>query len=314
MLRSRLPTLRFGGALLLASGISLAASLAPGAAPEIAREQQRESPHVAAAPLRIPLPEGHWRVSRGIAAPWLTTTEPAPDTRAWLGASITLETTRLSAPSGLGCVNARYETDLRPPRGLFQGSLPAPAAAAAATLALTTLPVPSVSLACDTGLFDFHWATPQALLFARDNVIWVLDRSPGALAADGTPELAVQRLLEAHFAGDMGFDATTAATQRQRLSTRLQQDIDRYFARPFPPDEVPPINGDPFTDSQEYPVLFSVGTADRSAGSTRVPVRYDDGYRTRRVEFVLVPGADGWKLDDVRYEEGHTLRAMLTEN
>ena len=37
---------------------------------------------------------------------------------------------------------------------------------------------------------------------AIDNVIWTLDRSPGALAAATTPAGVVQRLLEAHFAFD----------------------------------------------------------------------------------------------------------------
>lgn len=259
----------------------------------------------------VPTPQGKFRVTRGIAAPWLTESDAKPDTRAWLGATIEFDAARFSAPGQLGCANPKYETDQRPPEGLFQGGLPAPAAAAAARLALTAPTTPSVSLTCDTGVFDLHWATPQALMLPLDNVIWVLDRSPGALAAVGTPEAQVQQLLETHFGGDMGFDPTTVATKHGLLSVALQERIAAYFAAPFPEDEPPPINGDPFTNSQEYPVLFSVGSASVAAETATVPVRFDDGYRPRDVRFVLRQTAEGWRLDDIGYEGDDTFRAQL---
>ena len=259
----------------------------------------------------VPTPQGEFRVTRGIAAPWLTASDAKPDTRAWLGATIEFDVARFAAPGQLGCANPRYETDRRPAAGLFQGGLPEPASEAAARLALTAPTTPSVSLTCDTGIFDLHWATPQALMLALDNVIWVLDRSPGAFAAAGTPEAQVQGLLETHFGGDMGFDSTTVAGKQRFLSAALQERIAAYFAAPFPTDEPPPINGDPFTDSQEYPVLFSVGSDSATGEIATVPVRYDDGYRAREVQFVLRRSADGWRVDDLRYEGDHTFRTQL---
>ena len=75
------------------------------------------------------------------------------------------------------------------------------------------------------------------------------DRSAGAFAPDSAPAGIVQRLLESHFAGDMGFDATTAASKRAWLTDALRTRIARYFAKSRPSDDVPPIDGDPFTDS-----------------------------------------------------------------
>jgi hypothetical protein len=257
------------------------------------------------------LPQGRFRVTRGVAAPWLEPSAPAPDTRAWLGRSIEFGPTRFAAP-GLGCDDARYQPDRRPAEGLFQGNLPAPADVAAANLGLAASNVPSVTLACASGLFDLHWATPQLLLLALDNVIWTLDRSAGALAASDTPEFAVQRLLEDHFAGDMGFTPESVAAKRRWLSEGLRAEIAAYFARPWPEDEPPVIDGDPFTDSQDYPHWFSVGTARADGGRMQVPVRYGDGPRVRTVRFVLVAkqGKD-WRVDDVQDERGERLRAWL---
>ena len=284
----RLHTLRLGAALLLGSGVALAAGLAPEG-----------------------IPEGTFRVSRGIAAPWLAAQSPAPDLAAWRGRTVEFAADRFVAPGGLGCAPVRYATDARPAEGLFQGNLPAPAQDAAARLGLVALPVPSVDLTCASGAFDLHWATPDALLLAVDNVIWVLDRSPGARAPGGTPEATVQRLLESHFGDDMGFLPDFVADLRPYFAASLNGAMDRYFGYPFPEDEVPPVDGDPITDSQEYPVLFSVRDAVLEGASARVPVRYDDGYRARLVEFVLRREAGAWRVEDIRYDHGGTFRELL---
>jgi hypothetical protein len=287
----RLTTLRFGAALLLGSSLTLAAALAESATP---------SP-----------PDGSFRVSRGLVAPWVERAATPPEHTSWIGQTVTFTPSRFATPAFPACDHVRYDTGMRPPEGLFQGGLPAPAAAAAASLALTDAMIASVTIACDDGLFDLHWATPDALLLALDNVIWVLDRSPGALAAAATPEHVVQGLLERHFAGDMGFDPATVARLAPFLGLSLQRAIADYFAQPWPADEPPPINGDPITDSQDLPVLFSVREASQSSDRVVVPVRYDDGYRRREVRFVLVRDADGWRVDDLQYEYGGSLRDAL---
>ena len=285
-------TLRFGLALLLGSSVGLAASIASVASPQT--------------------PDGDFRVSRGIAAPWMESALPPAALQSWIGKPVSFSATRFSNPAFPDCGEASYEIGMRPPEGLFQGVLPAPAKDAAARLALTQDTIASVTVTCDAGLFDLHWATPDALLLGLDNVIWVLDRSPGALAGDATPEHIVQAMLERHFAGDMGFSRESVAAKREFLSDSLQASIAAYFAHPHPADEPPPINGDPITDAQEYPVLFSVQAARREGDLVLVPVRYDDGYRSRQVQFVLRQAGDAWRIDDLRYEYGGTLREALS--
>jgi hypothetical protein len=257
------------------------------------------------------LPDGEFRVSRGIAAPWLDAETAAVDTRARLGDAWSITPGRFAVPGLAACNTPRYDRAALPPEGLFQGNLPAPTADAAARLAMTRTPVASVSVSCDAGIFDLHWVTSDALMVAIDNVIWVLDRSPGARAPTDAPGHALQRLLEAHFAGDMGFTPASVATKRAFLAERLQRAISAYFAHPHPEDEPPPINGDPFTDSQEYPVLFSVREATVDGTLARVPVRFDDGHRTRAIQFELVRETEGWRVLDLRYEDGSTLTEAL---
>ena len=76
-------------------------------------------------------------------------------------------------------------------------------------------------------------------------------------------------------------------------------------------DEVPPINGDPFTYSQEYPSRFTLGRPGADAAQAVVPVSFSDGSRTRRVDYVLRRDGGGWRVDDLRYDDGGTLRGLL---
>lgn len=254
---------------------------------------------------------GTWRVIRRAAAPW-TGQQAATTMREWIGQTIRFTPTRVIGPSVLRCERATLVPTRVPAEGLFQGGLAAPAEPAARSLGIGTFPVPGVQLTCDTGVFEFHQADAQSMLTALDNVILTLDRSPGSLAGGATPSGIVQRFLEAHFDGDMAFDTLSLATKRQYLSDSLAAAIVRYARRPQATDQVPDINGDPFTDSQEYPTRFSVGTARVVGARTTVPVRFSDAYRSNRVTYHLRrTSAGGWRIDDVVDARGESLRALL---
>jgi hypothetical protein len=150
---------------------------------------------------------GRWRVQRGTVAPWVKDKGYHPDARAWVGKTIRFDAQRVTGVDPLDCVKAHYEATRMPADGLFMGGLLAPAKPAALALGFKAFPVPGTSFTCDKGLFEFHYADANAVLVAVNNVIWTLDRSPGALADTGTPSAVVQQFLERHFAGDMGFDA-----------------------------------------------------------------------------------------------------------
>jgi hypothetical protein len=253
---------------------------------------------------------GKWRITRAVVAPW-TDEAGAGEAPALVGETVVFKARSVKAPAPLGCANAKYETTSVPPEGLFQGA--ELTVEQASNLGLVAGDLTGMSLACDTGVFEFHDAGPQAMLFALDNRIWTLDRSPGALASASSPEGAVQRFLEAHFAGDMGFSAEALASKRDRLSPALAAAIDAYFARPQDPEEAPPIDGDPFTDSQDYPARFSVKLDDRKTKGTAVPVVFADAFRERTVVFEMTREKGRWLIDDLKFEDGSTLSTWLAE-
>ncbi len=248
---------------------------------------------------------GSWRVATGVIAPWAVADSAALNRTAYLARAVSM---RPQSFTGLGgtfaCVSPRYERTTMPPEGLFQGNLPAPAATAARTLGFAKGAVRGMRLTCATGTFEFHEVDATHLLVAIDNIIWTLDRSPGAFAKPASPEGVVQSLLERHFSGRMGMDSAAMQRVTPFLSASLLRHIAGYLALPVSPDEAPVIDGDPFTDTQEYPTRFSVQRGTVSGDRATVPVRFADGYASRTLRYHLRSGAKGWRVDDIRYEHG----------
>lgn len=251
---------------------------------------------------------GVWRITHGVVAPW---TVDAPINDAMIGKRVVLGQKTVKAPKPLGCRNAKYEQTEVPPEGLFQGGLPAPQAPAARSLGFAEGAAKGVSLTCDSGVWEFHAADADTSLFALDNVIWTMSRAYGSSAASGSPESIVQGLLEFHFNNEYGFLKEAADKRKKWLSKALAGKMDDYFKRQFPTDIVPPINGDPFTDTQEFPTRFAVRKGETADGVMSVPVDFADGYSARRVVYRLARGAGGWRIDDLVYSDGSTLTEIF---
>lgn len=147
-------------------------------------------------------------------------------------------------------------------------------------------------------------------------VVLALALAAGAADAEESPPAGIaQEFFAYHFKHDMGFDKKAVANRAKWLTADLLKLCHEYFARPSSPDEVPPIDGDPFTDSQEYPNKFSVGEPKIDGDQARVPVTFSwpESTPARAVTLVLVRGRGAWRIDDVSYESGPTLRALLVE-
>lgn len=252
--------------------------------------------------------KGAWRITHGVVAPWA---DAPPVAAQFVGARAVFGETTVAAPSPLGCKSAAYEYTKTPPDGLFQGSLPTPAAAKARELGFAPGDVDGFSLSCDSGLWEFHFADEDTAIFALDNVFWSMSRAYGAFAPPNSPEGAVQAFLEYHFNHDYGFLEKNAKARGPWLSRGLSREIRVYFDRPFPVDEAPPINGDPFTDTQEFPTRFAVRKGSRAGRTARVPVEFADGYTRRRHEFVLLLERGRWRIDDLDYDYGGTFREAM---
>jgi hypothetical protein len=252
-----------------------------------------------------------WRITRVVSAPWATADISAMTLKSWVGKQVTFKHDSVDGPGLLRCGHAVMESTRYPADGLFQGSLPAPAETAAQALGIAHLPVTGVSLNCDTGIFEFHGVDTETMLLALDNQILTLSHTVGAQAPAESPEGRTQRFLETHFSGDMGFSPDNVKSHRAWYSKSLDAAMTRYFARPAPEDEVPAIDGDPFTDSQEYPSRFSVGKARVAGDQAEVPVRFSDAFSDRSMLYLLKREGGAWHVDNLRFSSGETLLGLL---
>lgn len=253
-------------------------------------------------------PSGAWRFTHSMA---VSGPEPQPrtNTPALRGRSLHFATGRMSGPPPFGersaCgQGAKHETLRQVPvqglfEGLFQDQPPTQATASAQRLGIPRLPAVVQRVTCANAGFDFVQVDAQTLLTALDGRIWSLSQTPGTQAAAGTPEATVQALLEAHFSSDRGFLQPLLAPKLRWLSTPMRQAIQTYFARPRPRDEVPPIDGDAFTDAQEAPTRFAVEAAQVRGTQARLTVRFADGFGEKRLQYRLVREASGWRVDDI---------------
>lgn len=274
---------------VLISAAAVAASIAPSAAAE--------------APLA-----GKWRITRAVVAPWADEAAAGEPSLA-VGATVRFRARSIVGPHPIGCQNAQFAPSDVPVEGLFQGAGLTPEDAIA--LGLAGRNFSGVSVTCDSGVFEYHRADGESLLLALDNRIWTLDRTPGSRASASSPEGVVQRFLEAHFAGDMGFHPTAVNRKQEYLSQELKAKISDYFAKGADPDETPEVNGDPFTDSQEYPARFAVRLDDRSTPGISAPVEFSDAFTRKTVLFEMKREKGRWRINDLVYEDGKSFSALL---
>lgn len=253
------------------------------------------------------VPQWEWRIERGVVAPWASPAVRVPPAGDFSGKALSFKGSKVVGPAPLACSQAEYEFVALPAEGMFQGNLPAPPDAAARKLGVGDLPVLSMQVRCDGGLFDYHLASRDTMLLGLDNSVWTLART----APDASPESAVLELLRVHLSHDMRFDSTSVAPKQPHLTRNLREAITGYFQQPLPVDEVPPIDGDPFTDSQEYPARFVLGSARIDGARALVPVRWQDDSRSWVVEMVLLQEGGSWRVDDLGYERAESLRTLL---
>ena len=153
---------------------------------------------------------GTWRIERGVIAPWVKKSDHSPDRHALLGQMVHVSAANFDGGQLARCAKPSMKITHFPADALFQGDLPTPAKTIARDeLGLNPFPMAGISLNCDAGLFEFHRADSQTMVVALNNVVWTLTRATGATAVATSPAGVVQRFLEAHFAGDMGFDSAT---------------------------------------------------------------------------------------------------------
>jgi hypothetical protein len=73
--------------------------------------------------------------------------------------------------------------------------------------------------------------------------------------------------------------------------------------------EVGALGFDPLYDAQDVePKNLTVQPAQADGAAVRVPVSFESYGEKRQVTYVLARSGNGWKISDIRYDDGRTLR------
>jgi len=76
--------------------------------------------------------------------------------------------------------------------------------------------------------------------------------------------------------------------------------------------EVGRLDGDPLYNAQDMEIRdFSVGAPETAGSETRVTVHFKNIGKPTRIVYVLSRAADGWRISDIRYDDGSSLKKIL---
>ena len=133
---------------------------------------------------------------------------------------------------------------------------------------------------------------------------------------------AVRSFYTFHLAHNTGFTVHNVQLRRRFLTAEfyglLLKKLKRQAAETKAhPDEAPDFDGDPFTDSQEYPDSYRVGKAETNGDLAKVTVtllwsaRTSRGRDKRDIVVEVTKSDAGWLIDDIVNNQGTRLRDEL---
>jgi hypothetical protein len=141
-------------------------------------------------------------------------------------------------------------------------------------------------------------------------------------ASATSPRQAAQSFFRFHFAHGMDFTESNLRRRRRWLTAELYDLLRDEFRKEAErakthPDEAPFIEGDPFTDSQEYPKSFRVGDFISSGGSSVVhvvfvwPGRAPRESEERAVTVTMRRSGARWLVSNIKSAGGEDLLTLL---
>jgi hypothetical protein len=141
--------------------------------------------------------------------------------------------------------------------------------------------------------------------------------NPQASKALGASE-AARAFYQYHFSHGQCYVGACLNRRRKWLTAELYNLLKYEQQRELPPDIVPYIEGDPFTNSQESPHSFRIGKSERHGNGVKVKVFVYWLEKRRVVEqreysFVMIRESGSWKIADIIDNKGESLRNELRE-
>jgi Protein of unknown function (DUF3828) len=129
-----------------------------------------------------------------------------------------------------------------------------------------------------------------------------------SIAGDLSPKDLVAQLYQAHRSKHDPLDETALLGRYFDPALLKLYLKDRREAK----DEVGRLDGDPLYNAQDIEITdFTISPPETAGGETRVTVNFKNFGRPTRVVFVLSRTANGWKISDIRYDDGSSLKKIL---
>ena len=130
-----------------------------------------------------------------------------------------------------------------------------------------------------------------------------------SLAGDLSPKDLVAQLYQAHRSKKHDPLEETHLLGRYFEAELLKLYLeDRREAK----GEVGRLDGDPLYNAQDMEIRdFSISAPEITGQEARVAVNFKNMGKPTRVEYVLSRTADGWKISDIRYDDGSSLKKIL---
>jgi hypothetical protein len=129
-----------------------------------------------------------------------------------------------------------------------------------------------------------------------------------SIAAELSPKNIVAQLYQAHRSKHDPLDQTDL------LGRYFDPDLLKLYLKDKREanGEVGRLDGDPLYNAQDTEIKdFSISGAETVGAETRVTVHFKNLDRPTRLVYVLTRTADGWRISDIRYDDGSSLKKIL---
>ena len=127
-----------------------------------------------------------------------------------------------------------------------------------------------------------------------------------------SPQALLRALYQVHDEGDGPLLRSEGRAQRrvfftESLALALEGEIDRPD-----PEELGNLDFDPFYNAQETALgAMDIAVAKVSGKATVALVRFDNGGDPIEIAYRVILDGEAWRIDDIEYGEGRTLRKTL---
>ena len=129
-----------------------------------------------------------------------------------------------------------------------------------------------------------------------------------SIAGDLSPKDLVAQLYQAHNSKHDPLDETALLGHYFDAALLNLYLKDKREAK----GEVGRLDGDPLYNAQDMEIKdFSISTPAVAGGEVRVTVNFKNLGKPTRVVYILSRTANGWKISDIRYDDGSSLKKIL---